>query len=64
MSDGLSEAHTFDRIQRRLEKAALDMYNAIRDAQEGYRGTVISNIAETVNEELKGSGYKLVRERA
>jgi hypothetical protein len=63
MSDGLSEAHAFERMQQKLEKAALDLYNAIRDAQDGYRGTVISNIAETVNEELKGCGYQLVRKR-
>ncbi len=58
MSDGMSDANAVGRIARELEHSAIDLRRAIKRAEEGHRGLTVSVIA-TVNEHLKGSGYRL-----
>ena len=58
MSDGMSDANAVGRIARDLEHAAIDLRFAIKRADEGHRGLTVS-IIDTVNEHLRGTGYRL-----
>ncbi len=60
MSDGLSEAHAFERMTQDLINAADKLRVAIEDAQDGYRGWAISDIPETINPYLAPVGWKIV----
>ena len=58
MSDGMSDANAIGRLALNLEAAASELGEAIRKAKEGRRGLEIC-IADTVNDFLKGTGYRL-----
>lgn len=60
MSDGPSDANALGEQAWNLENKAYDLLVAIRAV--GRRGWTF-DIEEVVNEVLKGSGYKLVKEK-
>ena len=59
MSSGPEDAHAVGEIGNKVYMAALDLKIAIGRAKQGHRGLTV-DILEMVNEELQGTGYRLV----
>lgn len=60
MSDGMRDSRILGDLSIKLREASYQLRDAIRDADDGHRGTSIA-IVPTVNEILAGTDYILMR---
>ena len=61
MNDDMNYARTLRDLHEEIEFAASELRAALESAEAGHRGVTV-DVAGIINEELEGTGYRLVKE--